>query len=333
MKKTFKIIQIVFLLVLTCAMLLVHVCINMPGETLSSALPPLTSSQQALATRLRQHVMHLADDIGERNDGNLATYHKAADYIAGAFQEAGLSPYAEEYGAKSQFRNIIAEHYGTSLPDEVIIVGAHYDTVLLSPGADDNASGVAVMVEMARQLKTMRLARTIRFVAFANEEYPHYLRDTMGSMVHAKRAYERGDEILAMLSLEMLGYYSDVPNSQSYPAPLSWFYPDTGNFVAFVSNINSRSLVHESIRLFRESKSFPSEGLTAPVALIPDIRRSDHAAFWRYNYPALMVTDTANYRNRAYHDTDDISNSLNYAAMSRITTGLIAVLEQLAGME
>ncbi len=330
MKKTSISAQILILLVLYGAIILVYLCVKMPGETLSSPLLPLTQSQKESSQRLQDYVWRLAGEIGERHNGESEAYNKAADLIADAFRQSKLVPYEEEFGDKSQYRNIIAEHYGTTLPDEVIIVGAHYDTVWMSPGADDNASGIAVMLELARQLKSKQLARTIRFIAFANEEYPHYFTDNMGSLFHAKRASERADDIKTMISLEMLGYYSDESNSQSYPSPFSWFYPDTANFVAFVSDFNSRKLLRQSIELFRETRQFPSEGLTAPIALVPDVRRSDQAAFWRYNYPAFMVTDTAAYRNYAYHNISDVPNSLNYDHMARITIGLIRVIESLA---
>ena len=239
-------------------------------------------------------------------------------------------PYLEEFGDKLQYRNIIAEHYGSTVADEVIIVGAHYDTVWMTPGADDNASGVAVMLELARLLKQKQLKRSVRFIAFANEESPHYMRDSMGSLYHAKRAYDRQENIKFMISLEMLGYYSDKPDSQSYPSPFSWFYPSTANFIAFVSDFNSRRYLRESIRLFRETKQFPSEGITAPVALVPDVRRSDQAAFWRYGYPGFMVTDTMGYRNYAYHSVGDVPNSLDYDAMARVTSGLLHIIETLA---
>ena len=189
------------------------------------------------------------------------------------------------------------------------------------------------MLEIARQIKQRQLKRTIRFIAFANEEYPHYLRDSMGSLFQAKRAYERGDNIKAMISLEMLGYFSDEPNSQSYPSPFSWFYPETANFVAFVSNYKSRKLLRQSIASFRHTKQFPSEGLSAPIMLVPDVRRSDQASFWRYGYPAFMVTDTAAYRNYAYHNAGDVPNSLNYEHMARITSGMLEVIESLADTE
>lgn len=304
----------------------------MPGNGKIESLEELSHKQFHISERLKKHVWHLAGEIGERHANIPKSYRAAAKYIEEAFINNKLVPYIEEFGEQLQFQNIIAEHYGITSPDEVIVIGAHYDTVWMSPGADDNASGVAVMLELAREIKNRKLNRTVRFIAFANEEYPHFLRKTMGSLFHAKRSSERGDDIIAMLSLEMLGFYSDVPGSQFYPRPFNLFYPDTANFIAFVSNFGSRKLLRKSIKFFRERGAFPSEGLTAPIALVPDVRRSDQAAFWRYNYPAFMVTDTAAYRNYAYHNVSDVPNSLDYKSMARVTTGLLHVIEQLAEM-
>jgi len=325
--------QIVLLSLLYGVMAFVYMCVNMPGETLSSALLPLTPSQEESSKRLQEHVWQLAEEVGERHYGEPKAYNSAADYITNVFKQNELTPYEDEFGDKLQYRNIVAEHYGTTLADEVIIVGAHYDTVWLSSGADDNASGVAVMLEIAKQLKKKQLNRTVRFVAFANEEEPYFLTENMGSLFHAKRSHDRGDKIMGMISLEMLGYYSNEANSQRYPSPFSWFYPDTANFVAFVSDFNSRSFVRKSINVFRESEQFPSEGLTAPVLMVRDVQRSDQAAFWKYNIPAFMVTDTAAYRNYSYHTVGDVPDSLDYDAMARVTTGLIAMIEQLTAVE
>ncbi len=291
-----------------------------------TTLAPLNTEQTTVADNLLQHVKVLADEIGERHYGEMEAYGRAADYIVDTFTSIGFVPYIEQFGEETEFKNIIAEHYGMRLPEEIIIVGAHYDTVWMSPGADDNASGVAVMLELARQLRSEALDRTVRFIAFANEEYPHYFTDEMGSLVHARQASERGEQIRAMFSLEMLGYYSDEPGSQNYPKPFNWIYPDTANFVAFVSNFKSRRLLTDSIASFRNSKQFPSEGLAAPVLLVRDVRRSDQAAFWRYGFAGVMVTDTAAYRNYGYHNVSDVYSSLNYAHMARITSGLLEVI-------
>jgi peptidase M28-like protein len=333
MKKASRSGQIIILLLLYGAITLVYMCINMPGDTLSSSLLPLTEFQKELSRRLQEHVWQIAEVIGERHYGEAKAYNDTADYITDVFKQNELVPYEDEFGDELQYRNIVAEHYGTTLADEIIIIGAHYDTVWLSSGADDNASGVAVMLEIAKQLKEKQLNRSIRFVAFANEENPYFFTDNMGSLFHAKRADDRGDTIIAIISLEMLGYYSDEANSQNYPSPFSWFYPDTANFVAFVSDFSSRSLLRKSIKYFRESKQFPSEGLAAPVLLVRDVQRSDQVAFWKYNIPAFMVTDTAAYRNYAYHTVGDVPGSLDYDSMARVTVGLVTMIEQLAGVE
>jgi peptidase M28-like protein len=333
MKKSTRSGQIVLLLLLYGAMAFVYMCVNMPGSSLSASLLPLTDSQKELSKRLQVHVWRLADEIGERHFGEPKAYNSAADYILNMFKQNDLVPYEDEFGDKLQYRNIVAEHYGTTLAEEIIVIGAHYDTVWLSAGADDNASGVAVLLEIAKQLKTKQLKRSVRFVAFANEEQPHFLTENMGSLFHAKHSHDRGDKIIGMISLEMLGYYSDEANSQNYPSPFSWFYPDTANFVAFVSNFNSRSFLRKNIDAFRDSKQFPSEGLTAPLLLVRDVQRSDQAAFWQYNIPAFMVTDTAAYRNYSYHNVGDVPISLDYDAMARVTTGLVTMIEQVSNTE
>lgn len=304
--------------------------IIMPGKNPAGELPSLTAGQQQSANAMREVVETLATEIGERHHEAPAAYQQAADYIYAAFKQNGLTPYTEIFGDKEQYQNIVAEHYGREIPDQVIVVGAHYDTVWMTPGADDNASGVAVMLELAKKIANMSLKRSVRFVAFANEEYPFFFTRDMGSLHHARQASERGENIQAMFSLEMLGYYSDEPESQNYPKPFKWLYPDTANFVAFVSNYKSRGLLLDSIKLFRDSGQFPAEGMAAPVMLVRDVRRSDQAAFWRYGYPAVMITDTAGFRNFGYHNVSDVPASLNYEHMARVMTGLLELLVSLA---
>ncbi len=307
-----------------------YLSIKMPERSYQGDLPDLSEQQLFLSKKLRDHVWFLAEEIGERQYKKSGSLDLAADYIEKQLLSTNLVPYHQEFGDKSEYRNVIAEHYGREKPDEIIVVGAHYDTVWFTPGADDNASGVAALIEMARALAEISLSKTVRFVAFANEEHPFFLTNKMGSLVHAKRAAEREERIQAMLSLEMLGYYSDEPNSQEYPRPLRWFYPRTANFIAFISNFGSRGLLHRIIASFRKTTPFPTEGLAAPLVLVPDIRRSDHAAFWAYGYQAIMVTDTAVFRNTGYHNVGDVPRSLNYEKMSRVVSGLIEVVKVLA---
>jgi Zn-dependent M28 family amino/carboxypeptidase len=225
--------------------------------------------------------------------------------------------------------NIEATKTGTRRPDEVVVVGAHYDSMPGTPGADDNASGVAVMLELARLLADRPLDRTVRFVGFANEEMPFFKGEGMGSFVYAKAAAEAKTNVVAMLSLEMLGDYDDRPGSQDYPAPLSLFYPDTGNFVAFVGDTGARALVRRATALFRDNARFPSEALAGPASL-PGVDFSDHWSFRQAGFPAIMVTDTAFYRNARYHEPTDTADTLDYERMARVTRGLVEVVAGLA---
>ena len=282
-----------------------------------------------LTQRLHRHVWFLSETIGERHSERPGSLERAAQYIEQEFLTCGLHPSRQALG-KQPFHNVIAQITGATRPDEIILVGAHYDTVWLSPGADDNASGVAALLELACGLAPGRHDRTIRFVAFANEEQPFAETEDMGSVIYVRELRARQENVIAMFSLEMLGYYSDEPHSQNYPAPLQWFYPDTASFIAFVSNLPSSLLLFRSLRSFRRHTGFHAEGLVMLESLIPDIRRSDHASFWDAGYPALMVTDTSFYRNKNYHMLGDVARTLDYENMAAVVTGLSGMLAALA---
>jgi len=287
----------------------------MPGRSYSGPPIPPSNEERALAERLRRHVAELAKS--ERNT-DLET---PARYIEKNLGANAQSQYFESGGRK--VRNI-------EVGAGAIVVGAHYDTVPGSPGADDNASGVAVLIELARILTSE--VPSIRFVAFANEEVPYFRSQEMGSWAWAKRARERSEPVAAMLSLEMLGYYRDAPGSQSYPPPLGFFYPDRADFIAFVGDLGTRDLVRKTIHLFRRHSSFPSEGVAAPV-LIPGVDWSDHWSFRKHGFPAIMVTDTAFNRYPHYHLQSDTPERLDYERMARVTLGLAAMLRDLAREE
>jgi Zn-dependent M28 family amino/carboxypeptidase len=291
---------------------------SMPGRSHAGPLPPLTEAGRALAERLRRHVTELARS--ERN----VDLERPARYIESAFAAYGLaveSQYFESGGRK--VRNVEAGAKDSSF----ILVGAHYDTVPGSPGADDNASGVAALIELAGMMAKEGLP--IRFVAFANEEPPYFFGPEMGSWVWAKRARDRGDKVRAMFSLEMLGYYRDAPGSQHYPFPLGFFYPDRADFIAFVGDLGARDLARKTINLFRKNSSFPSEGVAAP-GFIPGVTWSDHWSFRQHGFPAIMITDTAFYRYPDYHLPSDTPEKLDYERMARVTLGLAAMLKDLA---
>jgi Zn-dependent M28 family amino/carboxypeptidase len=218
---------------------------------------------------------------------------------------------------------------GSAKASEIVVVGAHYDTVDECPGADDNASGVAALLELARLLKDSHPARTIRFVAFVNEEPPWFQTDNMGSLVYAKAVRAKNENVVAAVSLESIGMYSDQPGSQQYPAGFGFFYPKQGNFISFIGNFSSRGLVRQAIKSFRQNAAFPSEGVAAPAA-VPGVSWSDHWSFWRQGYPAIMVTDTAPFRNKNYHLPGDQANTLDYDRTARVVDGLSHVIIDLA---
>jgi len=267
-------------------------------------------SMTSLAERLRRHVETLA--ASERNT-DLET---PARYI-----ESQLGAGCRRQPYPSAGRTVCNVEVGAG----PIVVGAHYDTVPGSPGADDNASGVAVLIELSQVLAPGQ----IRLVAFANEELPYSHGEEMGSFVHAKRAREAGERVTAMFSLEMLGCYSDAPGSQRYPPVIGWFYPDRADFIAFVGDLGARRLVKRSHALFRRHSDFPSESLAAP-AFVPGITRSDHWSFRRHGFPAAMVTDTAFNRYAHYHRSSDTPEKLDYERMARVTLGLAGMLRELA---
>ena len=290
----------------------------MPGKSHTGPLPPLTDQERALTARLHRHVHELAKS--ERN----ADLETPALYIAGAFNALGLEARFQSFESRGRtVRNVEVSPQG----DALVVVGAHYDTVPGSPGADDNASAVSALIELAGLLRDERLP--VRFVAFANEEMPYFMTREMGSWNSARRSRDRGETVRAMLSLEMLGYYRDEPGTQRYPPPLGLLYPERGNFIAFVGDLGARGLVHRAIASFRRHAAFPSEGVAAP-AMIPGITFSDHWPFRRHGFPAVMVTDTAYNRYPHYHLPSDTPEKLDYERLARVTLGLAGVLRDLA---
>lgn len=312
------------------ALCLIIYMVTMPNSSYSEPFKPLSESELLLKNYLKKHVYMLAEQIGERNIWHYNELNDSAGYIETTLAELGYDVAKQEYKVENKIlKNIEAELVGTSKPEEIIIVGAHYDSVIGSPGANDNASGVAAVLEIARLLSKEKLPRTLRMVAFVNEEPPFFQTKNMGSRIYAARSRQRGEKIIAMFSLETIGYYSNEPGSQHYPFPLGSFYPDTGNFIGFVGNVSSRKLVHHSLASFRRHTSFPSEGLAAPGWFI-GIGWSDHWSFWKEGYPAVMITDTALFRYKQYHTMEDTPDKIDYDRMARVVEGITRVLCDLA---
>ena len=308
--------------------------LRMPGTSYHDELPATDAALRSLEDELRQDVHRLADEIGERNVAQSPRQlARAADAIESQFNAAGYTVARQRYAVDgTACFNLEVELRGTARPEEIVVVGAHYDTAVGTPGANDNTSGVAGTLALARRMARSQPGRTLRFVAFVNEEPPYFQTDQMGSRVYARRCRERNENVVAMLSLEMLGYYDDSPGSQHYPRPFNWIYPSTGNFIAFIGNTASRSLVRDALATFRAGEQFPSEGIALP-SLVRSAGFSDQWSFWQEGYQALMVTDTAMFRYRHYHEPEDTSEKIDFNRMARVVRGLVKVVETLADVK
>jgi Zn-dependent M28 family amino/carboxypeptidase len=309
--------------------ILVPYLTRMPGQR-SLTLSALSADEVAIRDHLREHVATLASKIGERNIPNYANLQLARHYIARELTTIGYQVEEQTFTVSgSEVANVFIEIPGSSPAKEIVIFGAHYDSVVGTPGANDNGSGVAATFELARLARNLKPSRTVRFVFFVNEEPPYFQSDSMGSVVYARRCHQQKEKVVAMFSLETMGYYSDEPNSQQYPSELAAMYPTTGNFIAFASNVGSAPLLRRSVELFRNSTTLPAEGGAAPES-IPGVGWSDHWSFWKQGYSAVMVTDTAPYRYPHYHASTDTPDKLDYERLARCVTGLFGVLQELA---
>lgn len=281
---------------------------------------------QITAEQLRVHVQKLAGDIGERNVYHPEALLAAEAYITQQWRQFGYEVNKQSYQAYGvECSNLDVLCLGKQGGNGYILIGAHYDSVSGSPGANDNASAVAALLELSRVFKDNPPPVNLRFVAFVNEEPPFFFWNGMGSMKYAKAAKQRGDNIRFMISLEMLGYYDERQGSQFYPPLLKYFYPDRGNFIAFVSNLKSRSVMRDCVNAFKRASDFPVESLAAP-AFVPGVALSDHLSFWRYGYKAMMVTDTAYYRYPYYHTAQDTPDKLIYPAFAKMANDLLIML-------
>jgi len=286
----------------------------------------------SLAARLEARVHYLSHTIGERHFRRPEALGAAARFIEAQLSAPGLRVLKQEFVVNDQsFVNleVVVPRVDNSRPEPgCIVVGAHYDTVPGTPGADDNGSGVAALLELAQQLGQEHLDRTLRFVFFPNEEPPFFPDAGMGSAAYAGKLRCEHVNVHVMMALEMLGYYSERAKSQKYPPGLSFFHPDRGNFIGFISNLSSRQRLREVKRAFMASTQFPCESLVAPSWTIV-VGLSDHHSFWAQGYPALMVTDTAFMRNPHYHGPSDSADTLDYPRFAEVTQGLVSTVRRL----
>lgn len=306
--------------------------IQMPSTSFRGDLPPLTPKESLLRDALQQDLQTLATKIGQRNFLYPQGLVTAADFLKASLAEVGYEVKQQAYTIDNQtYANVEVEIPGTNRADEIVIIGGHYDSVNFSPGANDNGTGAAATLELARLFAGKKPTRTLRFVEFVNEEPPFFWTETMGSFVYAKRCKQRNEKVVAMLSLETMGYYSDEIGSQKYPAPLSLLYPSQGNFIGFIGNIASRRLVRDVVSSFRQHTQFPSEGAALPNK-IPGVGWSDQWSFWQQGYPGIMVTDTAPFRYPYYHAVEDTPDKINYDRLARVVAGLERVIADLSGL-
>ncbi|MEM7232978.1 MAG: M28 family peptidase [Planctomycetota bacterium] len=306
---------------------------NMPGDDFTGDPPPLDRSESTVESELKRHVITLAETIGERHTRRPEKLAEARDYISVEFREHGYEPRFQTYEVSSPpgtaCSNVEVEILGTELPKEIVIIGGHYDSVVDCPGANDNGTGTAAVLELARLFSQTKPRRTLRFVAFVNEEPPYFQTDDMGSVVYAKRCRENEENVVAMISVETIGYYTDEEGSQKYPSPLFGnVYGTKGDFVGFISNFGSRDLLTRCGKIFREKAKIKSQ--LAPIPdVIPGIGWSDHWSFWQEGYSAIMVTDTATFRYPHYHEASDTPEKIDFTSAARVVSGLEAVVEDL----
>jgi Zn-dependent M28 family amino/carboxypeptidase len=288
------------------------------------------STRDASTDTLRAHIEHLAGTIGERNVHCPRKLHAAAHYLTHQWSLQGYPVERQAYEVGGVVcENLEVTRLGTTRRSEIILLGAHYDTVPGSPGANDNGTGIAALLELSRLFATFDPNLTLRFVAFVNEEAPFFTNRTQGSMVYAQAARRRRDDIRLMASLETIGSYFDAPGTQTYPPLFNLFYPDRGNFIGFVSNFRSGKAMRRLAEAFRAHSDFPLETV-ATFGFVPGVGWSDHRSFWYEGYPALMITDTAHHRYPHYHLPSDTPDKIAFPELTRVTSGLFAAFADLA---
>lgn len=292
--------------------------------TMSAPAPP------TLDQRLSQHVHKVASV--EHNTSKPRALEDAARYIENALAAEGYSVRHQQYMADGvAVRNLEVSRINTvhnQAPQRIFIIGAHYDSARGAPGANDNGSGTAAVLELARMLKGIHLSpgTELKFVFFVNEEPPYFGGEDMGSWRHAKELQQRGQPVAAALILETIGYYSKGKDSQLYPPGLEKLYPNQGNFIAFVGTLETSDLVRSTLAAFKAASSFPAEGL-ASASYVEGVTWSDHTSYNRHGFPAIMITDTAFLRYPYYHTAKDTPEKLDYRSMAQVVEGLAKVIE------
>ncbi len=271
--------------------------------------------------RIKAHLTNITKTSTFRTFNNIALLNKTADYIKTEFLLYSDSVTFQEYQVQGKtYKNVICS-FGTE-NEKRIIIGAHYDVCDKQEGADDNASGIVGLLELARLLKGQKLNYRIDLVAYTLEEPPFFRTESMGSYVHAKSLFDAQKEVFGMISLEMIGFFKDEKHTQDYPLKiLSLIYGNRGNYITLVKKFGSGKFVHQFCRKFKHTKSIRTKKFTAPPAL-EGIDFSDHLNYWKFGFSALMITDTAFFRNKNYHEEGDKMETLDIKRMAKVIDGV-----------
>lgn len=267
------------------------------------------------------------------NDTNYKQLRKCEEWIIQKWESMGYEVKRDIFSLEGrEYSNLVIELKGQTAPADIVIVSAQYDTLPDSPGANNNGSGMAILFELSRLLKNHIPDRTLRLIQFVNEEDPFFGTDKMGSYKYAKRSYELKENIIVMLSLDAMGYYTDESGSQRLPFPFSMFYPDRGNFLAFIGNLPSRAYVKKVTASFKKGSSFPIEAGVAPE-WVDGVTWSDHSSFWKFGYLGMQITDAGGFRS-PYHTTkEDTMEKLDFDVMSRIVVGMYTAIVDLTKID
>ena len=295
----------------------------------AATVAPAIAPERSLSERLEASVVMLAQTIGERNlRDHPEALDRAAKWLAGELAGLGtVVEYSYEVDGRA-VKNLEVVLPGRDQAAGAIVVGAHYDSAIGTPGADDNASGVAVLLELGRLLADKPRARELRLVGFVNEEPPYFQGKDMGSLVYAKQLQHDAVKVVAMVSIESVGFFADAKGSQKYPPPLSALYPDVGNFIAIVGNSESAALVDQVHASFSAASPFPVQKGAFP-GILPGVGWSDHWSFWQTGVAAVMITDTAPFRNPHYHEASDQPSVIDSKRLAQVTLALASVIGDL----
>ena len=319
---------------------LIIVSLFLVGCTSGARVPTRSDVVRSTQDRLRADVQALSVDFAQRNARNRGVLNDAGLWVGMRLAMMGYEADLEQVDDTDEQRgfNVFAELRGTSRPDEIIVIGAHYDAEVNTPGADDNASGVAAMLELARRFAGSPMDRTVRWVGYTNEENSNSAGGLMGSFVSARNAQNRNEKIVAMMSLEMLGYYDETPGSQRYPfdqamaARLGMDLPDTGDYIGVVGRFEDRGLIDAIAASMRSSERANVVAAALP-AMVSAIWRSDHGNYWLAGYNAVMITDTSEFRTPHYHMPSDTIDTLDFDRMAGVVDALEVAVRDLATAE